>query len=177
MKWRIGVADTTFAQINLFSSIEKAFADSQKQDASFEIEVIRYTVPGIKDLPVACKLLLTNNKCDIAIALGMPGSMPIDKQCSHEASIGMQQAMLLTNKHILEVFVHVDEEKDQKALIALAHDRAYKHALNAVALLKGRTALTPFAGKGLRQGKAHVGNLEDKEEIFAKFSEGEGNKK
>lgn len=158
--WKIGVADTTFAQFDMYKSVEKAFADAQQKDSSLKIEVVRYTVPGIKDLSVACKSLLTNNKCDIAIALGMPGSMPIDKQCSHEASIGMQHAMLMTTKHILEVFVHFDEEADPKKLAALAHDRAYKHAHNALALLKGRTTLTPFAGKGLRQGKQHVGSLE-----------------
>ncbi len=160
-KWKIGVADTTFAQINMFNVVEKAFVDMQKEDGSLDIEIVRYTVPGIKDLPVACKLLLTNNKCDIAIALGIPGSMPIDKQCSHEASIGIQHAMLMTNKHILEVFVHADEEKEQKKLIALAYDRAYKHAQNAVSLLKGYTTLTPRAGKGLRQGKQHVGSIEE----------------
>ncbi len=160
MKWKIGVADTTFAQMDMFKSVEKACEDAKKEDKNLEIEIVRYTVPGIKDLPVACKILLTNNKCDIAIALGMPGPMPIDKQCAHEASIGIQHAMLMTNKHILEVFAHFDEETDPKALVALAQDRAYKHAKNAVALLKGRTTLTPFAGKGLRQGKAHVGSLE-----------------
>lgn len=160
MKWKIGVADTTFAQIDMFKSVEKAVADAQKENPELEIEIVRYTVPGIKDLPVACKSLLSNNKCDIAIALGMPGSMPIDKQCSHEATLGIQQAMLMTNKHILEVFAHADEEADAKAFVALVHDRAYKHAKNAVALLKGRTALTAFAGKGLRQGKAHAGSLE-----------------
>ncbi|PIN79517.1 riboflavin synthase [Candidatus Woesearchaeota archaeon CG10_big_fil_rev_8_21_14_0_10_34_8] len=156
MKWKIGVADTTFARINMFKSVEKAFKESE-----MEIEIVRYTVPGIKDLGVACKLLLTNNKCDIAMALGMPGSMSIDKQCSHEATIGIQHAQLMTNKHILEVFVHLDEEDDPNELIKLAHDRAYKHAQNALALLKGREILTPFAGKGLRQGKEHVGSLED----------------
>src|SRR3989338_7894897 len=140
--------------------VEQAFNDAQKEDKELKIEIIRYTVPGIKDLPVACKSMLTNNKCDIAIALGMPGPMPIDKQCSHEASMGIQQAMLMTTKHILEVFVHYDEEKDPRKLVALAHDRAYKHARNAIALLKGPTTLTPFAGKGLRQGKQHVGSLE-----------------
>ncbi len=160
MNWKIGVADTTFAQINMYKSIEKAFADAQKEDAVLNIEIVRHTVPGIKDLPVACKMLLTNDKCDIVVALGMPGEMPIDKQCSHEASIGIQHAMLMTNKHILEVFVHADEEKDPRKLIALAHDRAYKHAKNALALLNGRTALTSFAGKGLRQGKEHVGSIE-----------------
>ncbi len=160
MKWKIGVADTTFAQIDMFASVEKALQDAQKEDNQLQIEIVRCTVPGIKDLPVACKLLLTNNKCDIAIALGMPGPMPIDKQCSHEASIGIQHAMLMTNKHILEVFAHCDEESNPKAFVALAHDRAYKHAKNAVALLKSRTALTPFAGKGLRQGREHAGSLE-----------------
>lgn len=161
VRWKIGVADTTFAQIDMFKVVEKAFADAQKDDGSLDIEVVRYTVPGIKDLPVACKLLLTNNKCDIAIALGMPGSMPIDKQCSHEASLGIQQAMLMTNKHILEVFVHTDEEKETKKVVALAYDRAYKHAQNALCLLKGYTTLTPCAGKGLRQGKQHVGSIEE----------------
>ena len=158
--WRIGVADTTFAQMDMEKVVEQAFNDAQKEDKELKIEIIRYTVPGIKDLPIACKSLLTNNKCDIAIALGMPGPMPIDKQCAHEASIGIQHAMLMTNKHILEVFVHADEEADPKKLVALAYDRAYKHAKNAIALLKGRTTLTPFAGKGLRQGKSHVGSLE-----------------
>ena len=158
--WRIGVADTTFAQMDMYKAVEQAFNDAQKEDKELKIEIIRYTVPGIKDLPVACKSMLTNNKCDIAIALGMPGPMPIDKQCGHEASIGIQHAMLMTNKHILEVFAHADEEADPKKLVALSHDRTYKHAKNALALLKGRTALTPFAGKGLRQGKAHVGSLE-----------------
>lgn len=158
--WKIGVADTTFAQFDLYQSVEKAFNNAKQQDPSLKIEIVRYTVPGIKDLPVACKSLLTNNKCDIAIALGMPGPMPIDRQCGHEASLGIQHAMLMTNKHILEVFVHFDEESDPKKLVALAHDRAYKHAQNALALLKGRTTLTPFAGKGLRQGKEHVGSLE-----------------
>lgn len=160
MKWKIGVADTTFARIDMFPSVKKAFADAQQQHPELEIEIVRYTVPGIKDLAVACKSLLTNNKCDIAIALGMPGNMPIDKQCSHEASIGIQYVQAITSKHILEVFVHSDEEQDTNDLIALAHDRAYKHAQNALALLNGRETLTPFAGKGLRQGKQHVGSLE-----------------
>lgn len=159
-QWKIGVADTTFARIDLFQAVAQAFVDAQQSDASLDIQIVRYTVPGIKDLPVACKILLTNNKCDIAIALGMPGPMPIDKQCGHEASMGIQQAMLMTRKHILEVFVHYDEEKELKKLLQLAHDRAYKHAKNAIALLNGPTTLTPFAGKGLRQGKQHVGSLE-----------------
>ncbi len=172
MKWKIGVADTTFARIDMFKAVEKAFADCQKQDSSLEIEIVRYTVPGIKDLAVACKSLLTNNKCDIALALGMPGAMPVDKMCSHEASFGIQQAQLMTEKHILEVFVHTDEENDPKALCALAHDRAYKHAHNALALLKGRETLTRFAGKGLRQGKQHAGSLEEKNSFSSFHSEG-----
>lgn len=171
MKWKIGVADTTFARIDMFQSVETAFTDAQKKDPTLDIEIVRYTVPGIKDLAVACKSLLTNNKCDIAIALGMPGNMSIDKQCSHEASLGIQYAQVLTGKHILEVFVHIDEENDSKALCALAHDRAYKHAQSALALLKGRETLTPFAGKGLRQGKQHAGSLEEKNPLSSFHSE------
>lgn len=38
---------------------------------------------GIKDLPIASKKLLEESECDIVMALGMPGSKPIDKQCAH----------------------------------------------------------------------------------------------
>ena len=65
MRWKIGVADTTFARIDMFSSVKQAFTDAQAQDPDVKIDVVRYTVPGIKDLAVACQSLLTNNKCDI----------------------------------------------------------------------------------------------------------------
>jgi riboflavin synthase len=159
MKWKIGVADTTFARIDMFQSVKQAFDDAMKNDASLQIDIVRYTVPGIKDLGVACKRLLTNNKCEIVVALGMPGPQKIDKQCSHEASMGIQMAQIDTCKHILEVFVHADEEQNPQELIKLAHDRAYKHAQNAIALLQGQTTLTTNAGQGLRQGKGHVGSI------------------
>src|SRR3989338_1202942 len=98
---KIGIADTTFARIDMTS-----FAiDAIKKNSDAKIE--RYTVPGFKDLPVPCKLLIEKHKCGIVIALGMAGKAPIDKQCAHEASLGLQQAQLMTNTHILEVFVHM----------------------------------------------------------------------
>jgi len=104
---KIGVADTNFARIDMAE-----FAiDTIRKNSDHEIE--RYTVPGMKDLPVACKKLFEENNCDIVLALGMAGPMPIDKQCSHEASLGIQRAQLMTNKHILEVFVHMDEAKKE----------------------------------------------------------------
>lgn len=151
---KIGVADTTFSRVDFFPFVEKALSES-----GIALEVERYTVPGIKDLPVACKLLFEKHGCDICIALGMPGKEAIDKQCSHEASLGIQHVQLLYNKHILEVFVHMDEAANDRDLYALCKDRAHKHALNALALLQGKTALTPFAGKGRRQGKADVGGI------------------
>lgn len=150
---KIGIADTTFANIDM----GKIAVDIIKRNSSNEI--IRYTVPGIKDLPVACKKLFGEDKCDIVMALGMPGPMPIDKQCSHEASIGIQQVQLMTNKHILEVFVHMDEAKTSKELFEIAKNRAEKHAFNALALLKGKTELTKYAGTGKRQGKEDIGEL------------------
>ena len=144
---KIGIADTTFARIDM---AKFAIAAIKKNSSA---KVIRYTVPGFKDLPVACKRLIEENKCDIVIALGMAGKMPIDKQCAHEASLGLQQAQLMTNKHILEVFVHMDEARTDKEIYNIAKNRAEKHALNALALLKGKTELTKFAGMGKRQGK------------------------
>ena len=72
---RIGIADTTFARYDM-----AAAAIHELQSLNTGIKIVRYTVPGIKDLPVACKKLFDEQQCDIAMALGMPGAQPIDKQ-------------------------------------------------------------------------------------------------
>src|SRR3989338_1858624 len=143
-QFKIGVADTTFAVVDMARYILPLLKNHK---------VSRYTVPGFKDLPVACLKLFKEDKCDIVIALGMAGPMPIDKQCAHEASLGLQNVQLMTKKHIIEVFVHMDEVKSDKELKSIAINRAEKHTLNALALLKSKTALTPNAGSGRRQGK------------------------
>lgn len=148
---RIGVADTTFARADM----AKFVIDTIKKNSDAEIE--RYTVPGFKDLPVACKLLFEKYKCDIVIALGMAGHMPIDKQCAHEAAMGLQTVQLMTNKHIIEVFVYADEAKTDEEVNNIAKNRSIKHALNALELLKGKMALTKYAGAGKRQGREDAG--------------------
>ena len=156
-KYRIGVADTTFSRVDMFPFVEKAIIESK-----IPVSIERYTVPGIKDLPVACKRLLLDYQCEIVVALGMVGKEKIDKQCSHEASSGIQHVQLETMKHILEVFIHIDEAKDDRELFSIAKNRAYKHGLNAIALLKGKNTLTPRAGQGLRQGKEDAGPVQVK---------------
>ena len=50
-----------------------------------------------------------------------------DKVCAHEASTGLINAQLMTNKHILEAFVHEDEEdnpEDLKVLIEIEYEHA-----------------------------------------------------
>ena len=69
---KIGIADTTFARVNMGA----VAADELKKLASVAIE--RVTVPGIKDLPVACKKLIEERKCSIVMALGMPGGKEKD---------------------------------------------------------------------------------------------------
>ena len=63
----MGVADTTFARVDM----GKFAINELRKHASISIE--RTTVPGIKDLPVACKKLIEERGCDIVMALGMPG--------------------------------------------------------------------------------------------------------
>ena len=119
--------------------------------------VERYTVPGVKDLPVACKRLIEERGCDIVMALGMPGAEEIDKVCAHEASTGLIQVQLATNTHIVEVFVHVNEAADDAELAWLAERRAREHAVNAYDLLFRPERLTRQAGTGQRQGFSDVG--------------------
>ncbi len=158
MAKKIGIADTMFARVDMFKIVKKALDDSMESDIKLE----RYTVPGIKDLPVACKKLIEEYKCDICMALGMPGDKPIDKTCAHEASLGIIQVQLITNKHVIEVFVHADEGRNEKELFEIVEDRTYKHTLNAIGLLKGKEELSRMAGRGIRQGKENVGQIKGK---------------
>ena len=149
---RIGVADTTFARVDMGGF---AIDELKRTGTGFKVE--RYTVPGVKDLPVAAKRLLEERECDIVIALGMPGAQEIDKMCAHEASTGLIQVQLLTNKHVIEVFVHEDEAKSEKELAWLAERRAREHAANAYDLIFRPERLAKNAGRGLRQGFEDVG--------------------
>ena len=151
---RIGVADTTFARVDMGGF---AIDELKKTGTGFRVE--RYTVPGVKDLPVAAKKLFDERECDIVIALGMPGANDIDKVCAHEASTGLIHVQLLANKHVIEVFVHEDEAKNAKELAWLAERRSREHAVNAYDLLFRPERLSKNAGKGLRQGFEDVGPI------------------
>jgi len=151
---RIGVADTTFARVDMGGF---AIDELKKTGTGFKVE--RYTVPGVKDLPVAAKRLFDERECDIVIALGMPGANDIDKVCAHEASTGLIHVQLMANKHVIEVFVHEDEAKDAKELAWLAERRSREHAVNAYDLLFRPERLSKNAGKGLRQGFEDVGPI------------------
>ncbi len=120
-------------------------------------KIVRRTVPGIKDLPAACKILFDTEHCDIIMALGMPGAQPIDKQCAHEASLGLILTQIFVGKHIIEVFVHLDEATNDKELHTLAINRAREHARNVIALLYHPESLTKNAGHGLREGFEDAG--------------------
>lgn len=143
---RIGVADTTFARVDMGGIA----VDELRKHASAAIE--RVTVPGIKDLPVACKKLIEERRCDIVMALGMPGGKEKDRMCAHEASMGLITCQLMTNTHIIEVFVHEDEARDDRELAWLAEQRTREHAENAVRLVLHPKDMTRDAGTGQRQG-------------------------
>jgi riboflavin synthase len=148
---RVGIADTTFSRVNMGTiAIEEL-----KKHASVSIE--RVTVPGIKDLPVACKKLIEERRCDIVMALGMPGGKEKDRMCAHEASLGLIQAQLMTNTHIVEVFVHEDEAGNDTELTWLAGQRTREHAVNAIRMVLYPKELEKEAGTGQRQGFPDAG--------------------
>ncbi len=144
---KIGVVDTTFARVDM----GKIALDTLK-NSKHKFKIEHTTVPGIKDLPVACKKLIEEKKCDIVLALGMPGPAAIDETCAHEANLGIMWAQLLTNTHILGVFVHESEVKSNEELKKVTIDRVSKHALNAVDMIFSPQTLKENAGKGKRQG-------------------------
>jgi riboflavin synthase len=154
---RIGVIDTMFARFNMGAAARDELARCPGHGTDFV--VISRTVPGFKDLAVAAKNLIERERCEIVVALGMPGSAEIDKQCAHEASQGIMTAQLMTSTPILEVFVHEDESDDPKVLASVFDQRSRKHALNAYWMLFEPEQLSRRAGLGIRQGFEDAGPL------------------
>ena len=155
---RIGVVDTMFARVDMGSTALAELRSCPGYGERFEI--LYRTVPGFKDLAVEAKILIEEHACRTVVALGMAGSAPVDQVCAHEASQALAMAELMTNTHILEVFVYETEADDPKALAAICHDRARKHARNAYWLLYEPEQLTRRAGQGIRQGSEDAGPLE-----------------
>ncbi|MDE3008918.1 MAG: riboflavin synthase [Acidobacteriota bacterium] len=154
---KIGVVDTMFARYDMGAAARRELAECPGFNETFVVRSL--TVPGFKDLAVAAKNLIEKEHCQIVIALGMPGSAPIDKQCAHEASMGLMSAQLMTSTPILEVFVHEDESDDPAVLAAVFEDRSRKHARNAYWMLFAPEELAKRAGTGERQGFANAGPL------------------
>ncbi|MDA8274848.1 MAG: riboflavin synthase [Actinomycetota bacterium] len=154
---RIGVVDTMFARYDMGAEAVGELEACPGYGERFE--VVRRTVPGFKDLGVACKRLVELDGCRIVVALGMPGKAAIDQVCAHEASQGIMLAQLLTSTHVLEVFVHENEEEDPAKLAEVCVNRARKHARNAYWMLYDPEQLTRRAGRGVRQGYEDAGPL------------------
>jgi len=151
---RIGIADTSFARYDMAGA---AADELKRQGGGFTI--VRYTVPGIKDLPVACKILLDDQSCDIAMALGMVGRQRVDKDCALAADFGFQMVQANTGKHVLGVMVHEDEAEDEETLARLFDRRTREHAVNCYDLLFRPEALRKRAGTGQREGFEDAGPL------------------
>ncbi len=155
MKRCVGVIDTTFARVDMGSIAVNVL---RKKLPGYTIE--RITVPGIKDLPGAAKRLL-DQSCDGVITLGWVGKREADKLSYIAMSVGLILVEVLSGKIIIDVTVHEDEAPDDpKRLREIAIDRVTKHAENLALLLKeGPKALVKYAGKGLRQGYEHAGEI------------------
>jgi len=153
MTYSIGVVDTTFARVDMAKPAIEVIRENVPR-----AKIVRYTVPGIKDIPVAAKRVLEG--ADIAMTLGWVGASLVDKYSYLAMSVGLMLVQVLTGKHVIDVTVHEDEAGSEEELYRIAVNRAKEHALNLVTLLlKGGEGLTPYAGRGLRQGVPDVGPI------------------
>lgn len=154
-RFRIGVIDTTFSRVDMAKVV---IQEIKKMEPSAEI--LRATVPGIKDLPGAAQRLIKSENCDGIITLGWVGKNFVDKLSYVVSSLGIMLVGILNNKIIIDVTVHEDEASDEIALKMIAEDRARKHARNLIYMIKDPKHLTRYAGKGLRQGYPNAGPIE-----------------
>ena len=148
----VGIADTTFSRIDM----GKIAIDELKRYTS--LKYIRYTVPGIKDLPAAAKILFDKG-CDIVITLGWVGKTDTDKLSYVAMSVGKILVEILEGKHVIDVTIHEDEAEDEKELYRIAENRVREHVRNAVDLLLNPKKLQKLAGTGQRQGYEDVGPI------------------
>jgi riboflavin synthase len=149
---KVGIADTTFSRIDM----GRIAIDELRRISG--LKCIRYTVPGIKDLPVAAKKLFDDG-CEIVITLGWVGKTQKDLVSYLAMSIGLITVQLLTGKHVIDVTVHEDEAENEKELLAIAENRVREHVRNAVDLLLNPKRLQKLAGTGQRQGQPDVGPI------------------
>ncbi len=105
------------------------------------------------------KGFLTYTEVNETLSDEVHSSEEIDKVCAHEASLGIIQAQLMTNRHVLEVFVHEDEAGDEKELARLCEGRAREHAQSLLRLLFHPEEMTKRAGTGQREGFEDKGPL------------------
>ncbi|ADC66331.1 riboflavin synthase [Ferroglobus placidus DSM 10642] len=148
----VGIADTTFSRIDM----GKIAIDELRKYSP--LKYIRYTVPGIKDLPAAAKILFDKG-CDIVITLGWVGKTDTDKLSYVAMSVGKILVEVLTGKHVIDVTIHEDEAEDEKELYRIAENRVREHVRNAVDLLLNPKKLQKLAGTGQRQGYEDVGPI------------------
>lgn len=149
------VVDTTFAVVDMGAVAVQALRDSGVPGA----RIVRRTVPGFKDLGAACAIAFEEGAA-IAVACGMVGRDPVDKECAKDASFGIQLAQVQARRHILEVFVHMDEADDPEVLAQVVRNRAYEHGVNAYWLMEAPQELLERAGTGQRQGFEDAGGLD-----------------
>jgi len=151
----VGVIDTTFSRVDM-----GAVALHVLREELTGYRVIRWTVPGIKDLPGAAKRLLDSG-CEAVITLGWVGRREADKLSYLASSIGLIMVSVLTGKIVVDVTVHEDESSDPRELKRIAVERARDHARNLALLLsRGPDYLSRWAGMGLRQGYPDAGPIE-----------------
>ncbi|MDG6990995.1 MAG: riboflavin synthase [Nitrososphaerota archaeon] len=151
---RIGLVDTTFSRIDTASIAIKEI----KRLAS-KVTIRRYTVPGIRDTPLACKLLIERQRCGVVLVTGMVSRKGIEKQIENQAVQGIIMVQLHTNKHVITAFFDEDEARDRRKLYGIVLDRVRKHSQNALKLLALPASLTDYAGFGIRQGVRDVGRF------------------
>ncbi len=148
------MVDTTFARYDMGRAVVE-----ELERLGGDLRVERRTVPGIKDLPVACKRLIEDGGCEAVVACGYVGGAAIDAVCATVADQGLQQAQLMTSTPILGAFVYETEAKDEEQLAGLCDRRAREHAVNAWWMVFRPEELTKRAGTGQRQGFEDAGPL------------------
>src|SRR5438093_150804 len=98
---RIGIVDTAFARYDMASA---TIDELRKQGGGLTVE--RYTVPRIKELAAAARILFDRG-CGLGLALRMLGRQPLDQDCDVAAAPGLHAVRRLLERADVDAAVAI----------------------------------------------------------------------
>ncbi len=147
---KIGIVDTAYSRVDMAKVVCNFFRQNELKIGN-NIEIIRATVPGHKELAVGALSLFEKNDCDVCIVFGWVGPKESDLVSAHEAALAIAFGKVKVSRHILECFVF-ESQHEETALKDIATNRAIAHMKSALSIVSDDSLSSIKSSIGDREG-------------------------